>query len=105
MLNMLYPYESIVPCREVDKFWHAHILDTAAYRVDCERVFGQFFDHFPYFGMRGEEDAHALADAYDQTLALYRQHFGEPPVGVWAPEDAMKCKRTNCKKQNCTRWS
>jgi hypothetical protein len=41
VLNMLYPFESIVPCREVDKFWHAHILDTAAYRVDCERVFGR----------------------------------------------------------------
>jgi hypothetical protein len=53
--------------------------------------------------MRGEDDAHALTDAYDQTLALYRQHFGEPPVGVWTLDDAMKCRRTNCKKQNCTR--
>jgi hypothetical protein len=101
VLNLMHPLESVVPCQSVDKFWHAHILDTAAYRVDCEKVFGQFFDHFPYFGLRGDADAQALDDAYERTLALYRHYFGEPPAGVWAPEDAMKCKRTACKPQKC----
>src|SRR4051812_49630238 len=55
-LNLMYPLASIVPCHDVDMFWHAHILDTAAYRVDCDTVFGEFLDHYPYFGLRGEED-------------------------------------------------
>jgi len=33
------------------------------------QVFGRFLDHFPYFGMRGEHDAHAMYDAYEDTLA------------------------------------
>lgn len=100
-LNLMYPDEAIVPCFDVDMFWHAHILDTAAYRVDCAAIFGEFFDHFPYFGMRGEEDELQLANAYDQTLALYEDAFGPVPDGVWTIEHSMKCKRTACKPQKC----
>jgi hypothetical protein len=32
----------------VDEMWHRHILDTAAYRADCDSLFGRFLDHFPY---------------------------------------------------------
>ena len=100
-LNLMYPGASIVPCHAVDMVWHAHILDTAAYRVDCEAAFGQFFDHFPYFGLRGEKDAADLATAYDQTLDLYVANFGDLPDGVWTVEHTMKCKRTACKPQKC----
>jgi len=49
--------EPIVPTKDIDSFWHQHILDTEKYAEDCEKVFGYFMHHFPYFGMRGEEDA------------------------------------------------
>jgi hypothetical protein len=98
-LNLLYPFEAIVPCHDVDMFWHAHILDTAAYRVDCDAIFGEFFDHFPYFGLRGEDDAAALDVAYERTLALYEHEFGATPAGVW--RYAQKCGRTACKPQKC----
>ena len=71
-----FPDEAIVPNKEVDKFWHAHILDTMKYAEDCHNVFGYFLHHFPYFGMRDEEDAANLANANERTLALYRQEFG-----------------------------
>jgi hypothetical protein len=100
-LNLLYPDEAIVPCGLVDEIWHAHILDTQAYADDCARVFGYFVHHYPYFGMRGEEDAEALWSAYDQTLTLYEHHFGAPTAGVWRPSDAMSCGRTACKPQKC----
>jgi hypothetical protein len=45
-----------------------HILDTAAYREDCDEIFGRFLDHFPYFGMRDEQDAQALEHAYADTI-------------------------------------
>ncbi len=72
-----HPAENIVPSRDVDKFWHGHILDTAKYAEDCGRTFGTFLHHFPYFGMRGEQDAAALAEAARATGALYEKEFGE----------------------------
>lgn len=76
-----YPEETIAPTKDVDKFWHGHILDTMKYAEDCERVFGYFLHHFPYFGMRGEEDAKNQALAADAMHTLYEREFGEPLPG------------------------
>jgi hypothetical protein len=100
-LQLMHPDAVIVPCKIVDEMWHRHILDTAAYRVDCQAIFSRFLDHFPYFGMRGEEDAQALNDAYADTLWRYRDAFGEPPAETWISSDAAKCGRTACKPQKC----
>lgn len=74
-----YPREAIAPDKDVDRFWHAHILDTRKYFDDCERVFGGYLHHFPYFGMRGAEDAAALARAGERTRELYAAEFGTEP--------------------------
>jgi len=75
-LVVRYPETAIAPSKDVDKFWHGHILDTVKYAEDCTRVFGYFLHHFPYFGMRGQEDAAALAEAGRQTARLYEKEFG-----------------------------
>jgi hypothetical protein len=93
-LTRRYPGNAIVPSKIVDAFWHAHILDTQAYASDCDRLFGFFLHHFPYFGMRGPEDAKALGCAYDETLKLYDEHFGTPPLDLWARTGAARCP--NC---------
>lgn len=72
-----FPEEVIVPNTDVDKFWHGHILDTIKYAEDCDKVFGYFLHHFPYFGMRGEQDAANLANAALNTYRLYEQEFGD----------------------------
>ncbi len=100
-LQIVHPDADIVPCGIVDEMWHRHILDTAAYREDCDAIFGQFLDHFPYFGMRGEADAQALNDAYADTLEHYEAAFGEPPADTWISSDAAKCGRKACKPQKC----
>ena len=100
-LQLMHPGAAIVPCKLVDEMWHRHILDTAAYREDCQAIFGRFLDHLPYFGMRGEEDAQALNDAYVETLLRYREAFGVPPAETWISSDAAKCGRTACKPQKC----
>jgi hypothetical protein len=100
-LHLAYPDADIVPCKLVDEIWHQHILDTRAYHNDCDAVFGSYLHHFPYFGMRSENDARALEDAYADTLDRYRQAFGEPPEFTWIAAEASKCKRTACKPQNC----
>jgi hypothetical protein len=101
-LHLLHPDAEIVPCKIVDEMWHRHILDTAAYRQDCQAIFGRFLDHFPYFGMRGDDDAQALNDAYTDTVDRYRAAFGEPPADTWISRDASsRCKRTACKPMRC----
>lgn len=81
-----FPQESIAPTRDVDKFWHGHILDTMKYAEDCQQVFGAFLHHFPYFGMRGEDDAANLRAAGENMHALYEREFGEP-----MPQEAAFC--------------
>jgi hypothetical protein len=68
---------TISPSVEVDEIWHQHILDTRRYHSDCQQIFGTYMHHFPYFGMRGEEDELNLQKAFAQTMSLYREEFGE----------------------------
>ncbi|GAA5189567.1 hypothetical protein [Ferrimonas gelatinilytica] len=78
-LKMLYPLAALVPSKQVDEIWHAHILDTRAYRDDCEKLFGRFVDHYPYFGIYGKDDQKALQDAFEHTVELYEREFGQYP--------------------------
>lgn len=96
-LRLIHPDTEIVPCQLVDEIWHQHILDTAAYRADCDALFGDFLDHYPYFGMNGPDDARALEETADETVELYRSAFGEPPKDTWIAADAARCKRPTCR--------
>lgn len=78
-LKQIYPGVSLVPSKQVDQVWHAHILDTRAYREDCNKLFGRFIDHYPYFGIYGEEDYQALHNSFEVTVSLYENHFGPYP--------------------------
>jgi hypothetical protein len=75
-LCLWYPDEVIVPSRTIDEVWHAHILDTAKYAADCDVLFGALAHHFPYFGLRGEQDEASWRAAYDRTRELFQLHFG-----------------------------
>jgi len=77
-LLVTHPETTVAPSKEIDKFWHAHILDTMKYAEDCQQVFGYFLHHFPYFGLRGADDAAQLAQAGQDMERLYREEFGEP---------------------------
>ena len=93
-LNKRYPGRKICPTGPVDDFWHAHILDTAAYEADCARLFGGTLHHFPYFGMRGPDDERALAEAFGDSVALFMRHFGIDPTAGDAL--ARKCHPQRC---------
>jgi hypothetical protein len=72
-----FPHEAAAPLQDVDTFWHYHILDTVKYAADCEAVFGYFLHHFPYIGLRGEDDLAAHARVGDRMKELYEDTFGE----------------------------
>ena len=89
-LKSFYPSVVLVPSKMVDTLWHAHILDTRAYREDCQQVFGRFIDHYPYFGIYGQDDYQELKNAFAQTVTLYEKHFGAYPGGGDETQ-AMRC--------------
>ncbi len=74
-LLALHPGQQLAPTRDIDKFWHAHILDTRKYAADCELVFGGFLHHNPYLGMLGDEER--LGQAAQALHNLFASDFGE----------------------------
>lgn len=93
-LNMRYPDRKICPTGPIDMFWHAHILDTRAYESDCQALFGRLLHHFPYFGMRGEQDARDLDEAFAASVELFIRHFGVDPTR--GDMEARSCRVQNC---------
>lgn len=98
------PDLSIVPSGMVDDFWHLHILDTRKYAEDCQHVFGYFLHHFPYFGMRGEEDAKNLSQAWNETCDIYEQRFGKANPEFWqssarCPNCGRRCKNDSMSEE------
>ncbi len=90
-LNKKYAGEFPVlpPLLEVDEVWHHHIMDTRQYEKDCERIFGYFFHHYPYFGTRSEEDNLNLQAAFELVQKLHEAEFGKKMVSVWGIKDGL----------------
>ncbi|MBA5605281.1 glycine-rich domain-containing protein-like [Duganella sp. FT3S] len=76
-LMKTFPQEQTAPLMDVDIFWHYHILDTMKYAADCEAVFGYFLHHFPYIGLRGEDDEQVHHRVGERMRELYEATFGE----------------------------
>jgi hypothetical protein len=105
-LNQEYPAETIVPTKDIDTFWHYHILDTRKYADDCNDCFGFFLHHFPYFGLRGPDDAKQLAASFESTKELYLTRFGECLTsdgrGSMSAECSVGCGSVVCTVGSCT---
>lgn len=89
-LMKAFPNEETAPLVDVDTFWHYHILDTMKYASDCEQAFGYFLHHYPYIGLRGEDDIAVQEQAGQRMRELYESTFGEPYV---KEVDAAWCGR------------
>ena len=89
-LHMCYPDVELTPNEILDEYWHAHILDTRAYASDCEKLFGSYLHHYPYFGLEGDADARDAG--FELTNALFKKHFGSELIGIANP-----CKSTDCR--------
>jgi hypothetical protein len=64
---MVDPMTEIAPTKDVDKFWHYHILDTRRYTDDCEFLTGKMIHHDPYLGMEGPDSVAEFNEAWDNT--------------------------------------
>jgi hypothetical protein len=76
-----------VPFADIDDMWHAHMLDSLKYFWDSEMLFGRYLHHFPYFGVRGEEDREELEAASAASIGRYEELFGALSSG-----EVQKCR-------------
>ena len=96
ILMKQFPQEETAPLMDVDTFWHYHILDTMKYAADCDRVFGYFLHHYPYVGMRGEEDEQFRLDSGDRMRELYESTFGDAYPGALAAAGNTEAQAAYC---------
>jgi hypothetical protein len=68
--------EDILLAKDVDEFWHTHILQTMKYAADCQAVFGTFLHHDPHVGEITDALREKRARLADKTRALYEREFG-----------------------------
>jgi hypothetical protein len=68
--------EDILLSKDVDEFWHTHILQTIKYTEDCEKVFGGFLHHSPHVGERSPADLERRVELAEITRGLYEREFG-----------------------------
>ena len=86
-LAMVASHE-VTPSDEVDEAWHLHLTYTHSYWNGlCRDVLGKSLHHVPTRG--GSADAARHHAQYEQTLASYRELFGQAaPADIWPPVDA-----------------
>lgn len=68
--------EEILPSKDVDEFWHTHILQTMKYADDCQKVFGTFLHHNPHIGKLSEGDLRHRDELAEKTKRFYEAEFG-----------------------------
>ncbi|HEX6708361.1 MAG TPA: hypothetical protein VF169_26745 [Albitalea sp.] len=108
ILHAKHPEMTLAPDQDTDRFWHMHILDTRKYAADCDAIFGRFLHHFPYLGLRGEDDAKALDDAFAAMQRLVAEEFGDAraqgdaawcavePTAAWCAIEPTSAKAAWC---------
>lgn len=80
-LKTTMPEGSASPTREVDEFWHQHIINTRRYGPDCEAVAGRFLHH-TLLSPDDPAEAGALNAVWLATQAIYESLFEEPYEGT-----------------------
>jgi hypothetical protein len=91
-LRKMYPERTLVPSALIDLVWHYHILDTRKYMADCQRVFGAYLHHDPYFGLGDDEDWNANQRGWAETCQLWQETFGEIIIG-----HPHRCSSKDCR--------
>lgn len=62
----------LVPTRQIDEFWHNHILYTKNYFQDCLQIFGHYLHHDPALPT---DNMDQLIHHFLQTKQLYLEAF------------------------------
>jgi hypothetical protein len=91
-LKLKNPSVRLAPTRDIDLFWHLHMLAPVAYHRDCMRSFGRLLDHDGGFG-KGPGELPELQAAFERTAFLWEREYQEPyrEDGVWMRDAVTNC--------------
>ncbi len=81
--------EDIVVSKDVDEFWHAHILHTMKYTEDCEMVFGAYLHHNPDVDGRAPAEIERKAALVEKTRRLNQQESAMCSAAIQAGTATM----------------
>lgn len=76
LLKQRHPTARLAPTRDIDLFWHLHMLSPVAYFRDCSRLFGRLLDHDGGFG-RGPGELPQLQEVFARTARWWEEAYGE----------------------------
>ena len=65
-----FPDRPLAPSRDVDAFWHCHVLTLGLYLEHCQKVFGRPLLHWPFSGALGEADAARQRARFEESRCL-----------------------------------
>jgi hypothetical protein len=87
--------ERFAPSKDVDEFWHQHILCTADYLKFCDRTLGKFIHHKP--NLKSQRSREESLQRYNQFIETYYLHFGPLNESIWpqAPINGDLATSTN----------
>ncbi|MYM22184.1 hypothetical protein GTP46_05960 [Duganella sp. FT135W] len=85
-------YGQFVATKDVDLYWHIHILHTRLYKHHCEIMYSRFLDHDP---VAGNEDLTPYRSAYKQTLAAL-ERVGSYPSDIGLSSAIAEPKPAAC---------
>jgi len=74
-LKKKYPEFNLPPSKDIDLFWHEHILDTNKYIEDTSVIFGGYLHHYPYFGIDNNTTIADVMKSFQMTQELYLKEF------------------------------
>jgi hypothetical protein len=77
MLKQQHPAARMAPTRDIDLFWHLHMLSPVAYHRDCIQLFGHLLDHDGGFG-KGPGELPQLQEVFTRTATWWEETYGEP---------------------------
>ena len=91
-----FPGRLLIPSGKALSIWQAHILDTRAYRTDCEDAFGRYLDHFPYLGELDPEDQPEYEIGVRNLQQLRQAHHFRSKSSATSPEQPTRDSDSKC---------
>jgi hypothetical protein len=83
---LLDPFNLHAVSKQVDPFWHSHVLYTSDYYKFCHSVFGQFVHHEP-LDPDNKSEVEFIRKLYDYTLVTYKKLFKKVDPKWWPKSD------------------
>lgn len=99
-LKQMNPTRRLAPTRDIDMFWHLHMLAPVAYHRDCMTLFGRVLDHDGGFGNTPDE-LPELQRVFGETARLWENAYNEPygEDGVWIRDAGPTACWHNCQNR------